>query len=265
MYYNNGGNYGFNNNGTMAARPAENIVLTQPLTKDEAKRLQSGNKASILDITEDECLVQMCSHKDPESGNITLIDNHNGTCTCSICGETFSMVPDLTDDEVDVICADYNDVIQTAKTGYGPMPTAVGRSLYRTFAFVKKVPAFYRLAMNYYQKWENMGNHMTEQNRSVGAFQNLSMMMNPAGMFGANPAMMGGYGAGAATMGGNMYGGAGMGANMAGNVTGSYGSAMTAPNPSMGADRPIGVVEPPVATGPSPMVGTSDVSKAFKG
>lgn len=269
MYYGNnmagGNNYGFNNNGVQT-RPMENIILNQPLTKEEVNKLRAGGKTSTFDITEDECLVQMCSHKDPESGSITLVDNGNNTCTCSICGETFSPVTDLSDEEVENICADFNDVLQTSKLG-SSVPNQVGRSLFRTFAFIKHVPNFYRISMNYFKKWESMGNRMTEQNRSVGAFQNLMMITNPVGMgmggYG-NPMMqqqmpMGtpmGYGAPQAAP--QQMGGYGM-------PNQGYGMAMNTPNPGVDSGRPIGVVEPQAQpAGPAPMAGTADVNKPFK-
>ena len=129
---------------------------------------------------------------------------------------------------------------------------------------------------------------MVDGNRGANAFAQLSMLMNPmVGGYGYGaPMMTGGYGA---PMGAPMTGG--YGAPMAGGyvpgtvggysapMTGGYGAPMAGGTPAPAAggavsgpapqrfnpvgapaapatDRPIGVVEPPAATG--------DVAKGFK-
>ena len=279
MSYNayNGGNvmgmpYGNNYGGYSLQPQQENIIMNQTLTKEEVNKLRSGNKGFRLSVTEDDCLREMCSHKDPDTHNVTLVDNGDDTVTCSICGCHFSLVDGLSDEEVQDRTDDFYDIVQTAKTNFGPVPIEAGRALYRSFAFIKKVPEFYQVARNYRNKWAHSG-YSLEQSRGAGAWANANMLMNP--MFGASMSM--GY---QAPMGQPMgaYAQAPMGqmpgapvmqpsAMMQGQPIGGYNPMV---GPQGGVDRPVGIVEPAPQAGPSPMAQpaaatTADVAKSFKG
>jgi hypothetical protein len=169
-------------NGYSSAAP-QKTVMNQMLSKEEIAKLKAKNKSWSLQFTEDDVLTEMCSHKDPDTGNICLVDNHDGTVTCSICGETFSLVNDLTDEEVKNICDDFNDVWQTSKTNYGSMPIQAGRAFYKMGALAKKVPQFYKLGQESRKQWNHSS--MVEANRGANAFAQLSMLLNPmAGSYG---------------------------------------------------------------------------------
>ena len=246
-----------NNNyyyGYTSAAPHK-VVMNQMLSKEEIAKLKSKNKSWSLQLTEDEVLTEMCSHKDPDTGNISIVDNHDGTVTCSICGETFSLVNDLTDEEVQNICDDFNDVWQTSKTNYGSMPIQAGRAFYKMGALAKKVPKFYKLGQESRKQWNHSS--MVEANRGANAFAQLSMLLNPmasgyapmgyAPVPGATPVapgMVPGAAAPAAT-------------TVAGPAPQSFNptGAPVAPA-ATGVDRPVGIVEPAATTG--------DVAKSFK-
>ena len=177
-------NYYYGNGFTSAA--PQKVVMNQMLSKEEIAKLKSKNKSWSLQLTEDEVLTEMCSHKDPDTGDISIVDNHDGTVTCSICGETFSLVNDLSEEEVQNICDDFNDVWQTSKTNYGSMPIQAGRAFYKMGALAKKVPQFYKLGQESRKQWNH--STMVEANRGASAFAQLSMLLNPmAGGYGAAP------------------------------------------------------------------------------
>ena len=292
MTTNNNFYYG---NGYTTAAP-KRVVMNQMLSKEEIAKLKSQNKSWSLQLTEPEILKEMCSHKDPDTGDFTLMDNGDGTVTCTICGERFSLVNNLSDEQVEDICDDFNDVWQTSKTNYGSMPIQAGRAFYKMGALAKKVPQFYKMGQECRKQWSHSS--MVDANRGANAFSQLSMLLNPmAGGFGYGvpaPAvggysapMAGGYGYGvpAPAVGGYgapMAGGypapgtvqpgavGGYSAPMAGGVP-AAGGAVSGPAPQsfnpVGApaapaagapatDRPVGIVEPPAATG--------DVAKGFK-
>ena len=274
-----------NNYGYSVQAPTENIIMNQTLTKEEVSKLRNGNKGFRLSVTEDDCLREMCSHKDPETHNVTLVDNGDNTVTCNICGSRFSLVDDLTDDQVQDATDDIYDIIQTAKTNFGPVPIEAGRALYRSFAFIKKIPEFYQVARNYRNKWSRAGYNL-DQNRGVGAWANANMLMNPMvsmmpqGMMGMPMGTpMGGYAQQppmAAQM-NQMSGAPVMGQTVMGQTApmmhgqpmpmGGYNPMMSGQPQNI--DRPVGIVEPTPQTGPSPMAQpaatTADISKSFKG
>ena len=280
MMANNNYYYG---NGFTSAAP-QKVVMNQMLSKEEIAKLKAKNKSWSLQLTEDEVLTEMCSHKDPDTGNICLVDTHDGTVTCSICGETFSLVNDLTDEEVQNICDDFNDVWQTSKTNYGSMPIQAGRAFYKMGALAKKVPQFYKLGQESRKQWNHSS--MVEANRGANAFAQLSMLLNPmaggygqmgysgmapqGGYPGMAPGMVpqGGYpgmapqGAvptapgmapqGATPMAPQGY----AGGPVAGPAPQSFNSTGAPAAPAAGTDRPVGIVEPAATTG--------DVAKSFK-
>ena len=280
MMANNNYYYG---NGFTSAAP-QKVVMNQMLSKEEIAKLKAKNKSWSLQLTEDEVLTEMCSHKDPDTGNICLVDNHDGTVTCSICGETFSLVNDLTDEEVQNICDDFNDVWQTSKTNYGSMPIQAGRAFDKMGALAKKVPQFYKLGQESRKQWNHSS--MVEANRGANAFAQLSMLLNPmaggygqmgypgmapqGGYPGMAPGMVpqGGYpgmtpqGAvptapgmapqGATPMAPQGY----AGGPVAGPAPQSFNPTGAPAAPAAGNDRPVGIVEPAATTG--------DVAKSFK-
>jgi len=277
-----GNNNFYYGNGFTSAQP-QKVVMNQMLSKEEIAKLKSKNKSWSLQLTEDEVLTEMCSHKDPDTGDISIVDNHDGTVTCAICGETFSLVNDLSDEEVQNICDDFNDVWQTSKTNYGSMPIQAGRAFYKMGALAKKVPQFYKLGQESRKQWNH--STMVEANRGANAFAQLSMLLNPmmAGGYGGYPGMAPaapGMAPGAAPMG---YGPAptapmgyapapGMAPGAAAPAAAPQGYAaapVAGPAPqsfnptgapvapaAAGADRPVGIVEPAATT--------ADVAKGFK-
>ena len=279
MMANNNYYYG---NGFTSAAP-QKVVMNQMLSKEEIAKLKAKNKSWSLQLTEDEVLTEMCSHKDPDTGNICLVDNHDGTVTCSICGETFSLVNDLTDEEVQNICDDFNDVWQTSKTNYGSMPIQAGRAFYKMGALAKKVPQFYKLGQESRKQWNHSS--MVEANRGANAFAQLSMLLNPmaggysqmgypgmapqGGYPGMAPGMVpqGGYpgmtpqGAVPTAPGMTPQGATPMapqgyaGGPVAGPAPQSF-NPTGAPAAPAANDRPVGIVEPAATTG--------DVAKSFK-
>ena len=258
MMANNNYYYG---NGFTSAAP-QKVVMNQMLSKEEITKLKAKNKSWSLQLTEDEVLTEMCSHKDPDTGNICLVDNHDGTVTCSICGETFSLVNDLTDEEVQNICDDFNDVWQTSKTNYGSMPIQAGRAFYKMGALAKKVPQFYKLGQESRKQWNHSS--MVEANRGANAFAQLSMLLNPmAGVYGqmgypgmapqgAVPTAPGMAPQGATPMAPQGY----AGGPVAGPAPQSFNPTGAPAAPAVGNDRPVGIVEPAATTG--------DVAKSFK-
>ena len=259
MMANNNYYYG---NGFTSAAP-QKVVMNQMLSKEEIAKLKAKNKSWSLQLTEDEVLTEMCSHKDPDTGNICLVDNHDGTVTCSICGETFSLVNDLTDEEVQNICDDFNDVWQTSKTNYGSMPIQAGRAFYKMGALAKKVPQFYKLGQESRKQWNHSS--MVEANRGANAFAQLSMLLNPmaggyAQMGYPGMAPQGGYPGmapqGAVPTAPGMAPQGYAGGPVAGPAPQSFNPTGAPAAPAAGNDRPVGIVEPAATTG--------DVAKSFK-
>ena len=64
--------------------------MTQPLTPDQVAVLKQDNNEVNMKLDQKDLWRAMCTHKDPTTGSSTLIQNPDGSLTCSICGETFN-------------------------------------------------------------------------------------------------------------------------------------------------------------------------------
>jgi len=183
MWNNNSwGNNGMGANmGTgFANTNTQTIPMNQTLTKEECIKLQEKGPKFSFNLTETEYLRAICAHKDPVNGNISLKDNNDGTHTCGICHETFTLLdPDKFDRAaIEDICADFNDLFQTIKTMYGPVPIEAGRDFYSFVGFIPHIPELYEVASEYFGKIENTGRGVTD-NRSMHGANLLYAMMNP--------------------------------------------------------------------------------------
>jgi uncharacterized protein YbaR (Trm112 family) len=59
--------------------------------KNDIKKLKNEQPVFGKKLTKDEYIRAVCVHKDKD-GNFTLVDNHDGTVTCSICKQTYPII-----------------------------------------------------------------------------------------------------------------------------------------------------------------------------
>jgi hypothetical protein len=172
-------NYGFNNSMGMgyAQQTQQPVVMKQTLTQEEVELLRKKGPKFNFKLSKEEFLRAICTHKDPNTGNISLQRNPDGTHTCSICHETFTLLDRLDRGAIEDICLNFNDLFQTIKTMYGPVPTEGGRELYAFIGFINRMPDFYEVAAEYFARLNNAGAGM-EENRGPQSLGMLHTMMN---------------------------------------------------------------------------------------
>ena len=208
MYYNNN----YNNNMNMGMSYNQNMrmpKMTQPVTKEMAKMLRGNVPAFSLELTKEDAVRSMCTHKDVDNNNIIAIgENHNpnsyGDSVCHVCGETFNLV-DLTEEEVTNAVNAVIDILQTTKTYYVDMPSSVVENYFIIIEFLKKLPKLYMMAVNDFNKHENammnpisnpFGFNAYNNLVSPGAYGGMGMgnnMMNQQMMMNNDPYMNQGY------------------------------------------------------------------------
>jgi len=158
-----------------AQRPQ--MKMTQPLTAEDIKRLRTKGGAFNLHVEDDEFLISYCTHKDL-NGNFTTMNNpQNGTVTCSICGETFSLV-EMDEKAVEEAVTLIIDVLQTSKTYFIDVDENVVKQYFQMMPFLKRLPKLYSVAL------ENFSKHDRGTNLQQGG--------SPFG-FNAFNAIVGGY------------------------------------------------------------------------
>lgn len=156
------------------AQPQQQYVMNQLLTAEEQDSLRTEKPEFSGKLSKKEYLRAICTHKDIRTGNFSLSYNeHEDTHTCAICGETFHLIDlnNYTPDQITQVCSDFNDLFQSIKTMYGGVPTEAGRDLYMIGGYIKKFPAMFEYAANYFRKLD-IGNGL----QRAGSGQNQQML-----------------------------------------------------------------------------------------
>jgi len=181
MNNNNFGNFGNNTMGMgYTQQPQQQVVMNQTLTKEEIEFIRRKGPKFNFKLSKEEFLRAICTHKDPATGNISLRLNPDGTHTCAICQETFTLLEPSKFDRgaIEDICANFNDLFQSIKTMYGPIPAESGREFYTMVGFVNRIPDLYDIAAEYFARLNGAGVGV-EENRNPWGMGMLNAMMNP--------------------------------------------------------------------------------------
>lgn len=142
-YYGGGMNY---QQGAYAyAQPRKPLQWTNPVTPEKAKLLQKTSPKLSLTLTELDILKASCTHRDPATRTTTLVENADGTVTCTQCGSTFNIV-ETSKEEVERYVNSLVDVMQSSKLMYVDMPVDAVESYYSIIPLVEKLPQVYTIA-----------------------------------------------------------------------------------------------------------------------
>lgn len=169
------GGYGYN----YAPQPVQQMPWTQGLTDEEAAFLKKHAPEFSLEITKEEMLKSYCTHKDVKTRRSTLVQNPDGTYTCTTCGETFNIVQ-LSPEEVESHINGTKDILQTIKfCNVGMSPEAI-RAYNQFLPLLDKAPKLYEIAMREFAKVNPGGNIMPAY--SNNAFAMLGNAVGGMGM-----------------------------------------------------------------------------------
>lgn len=192
---------GFGNGMGMQYAPVNQAKMTQPLSEEDKKLLRQNSDNFSLQVSPMELKRSVCTHKD--ANKITLIDNGNGTATCTICGATFELVNEP-EEQIEGLTRDVISVLQSIKTYFLDIPEQYANEYFKVIPLLEKLPVFYKMARSNWRRYENANplqnaNGMYSYNllqniTSPGYAQAPGMMpqMSPYGAPMGTPAM-GGY------------------------------------------------------------------------
>lgn len=171
--------------GVQYAKPM--VKGTQPLTAEQVQQLRS-NGGTKLEITDTDLLASVCTHRDPQTNQPTLIAKEDGSQYCTICNARFNLV-EYSAQEVEMLTRQMVDVLQSIKTYYLDIPVNVAKEFFVILPLLEKVPMLYNIALHQFEKFENGG--MVNQNGYVQSFGLLNTLTNPTyGVGGMMPGMM---------------------------------------------------------------------------
>lgn len=185
MFDNNYGNFPgqmYNGYGYAQAAPAQPPVFNQLLTAEEISKLQKSPQQFSTKLTDDEYLRSLCTHKN-QHNQITLEKLPNNKYRCSICGAEFYLIDlNTSKEEIEQVCSNFLDVMQSIKTYYGNVPENL-RDFYIMIGFINKIPYLWNVAKTYFEKVTNQ-NGMLQPNNDQSGFAMLGNIFGNGAMAG---------------------------------------------------------------------------------
>ena len=148
---------------------------TNPLSKEDMALLKQKAPQFSLAVSQVEALKAICTHRD-QNGE-TLIQNTDGTVTCSICGTTFTPVS-ADPETIAQVFKSVVDVLETIKIMYMDIPNDVTKSYFQMIPYLEKGPQLYKIANDHYSRYSN-SSVMSRDYGQGNAFALYSAMMNP--------------------------------------------------------------------------------------
>jgi ribosomal protein S27E len=148
--------------------------MTQVLTPQEIKELRSTSSAFDMRVDDIQFVRAKCTHKD--NGKIALLDNADGSVTCSICGETFQLI-DWDQNQILEATKMFTNILQSIKTYYLDIPESYVDQYFKMLPLIEKVPKFYETAIMNFKKYEQ-GNPL-QQNSNMFGFNMLNALASP--------------------------------------------------------------------------------------
>ena len=157
---------------------------TQPLTKEEIAKLQKEVERFSTALTEQDVLKARCTHR--VNGDTALVQNGDGSYTCSICGENV-VLEDYTPDQVQEIVAKFVNLLDVIKVQFMDLPVDVACEFFQIIPYCKRVPQLYEIAHDNYSRYagySNIGVNPVNPSHSYNVWNSFNAitgggMMNP--------------------------------------------------------------------------------------
>lgn len=168
--YNNGYTTGFAG-GTAFTTPTSTPRMVNPLTEEERNALKTNNTFS-LKIEPVEMAKAMCTHKDPQTGKYAVVNNPDGTVTCSICHSTFDPNKCASKEYVQGVVDDFINVLQTTKLLGCDFSSDVIRGVFQMQPFVQKIPQLFDISQSSFNRYNNGTGYGTVANPNMWQLYN---------------------------------------------------------------------------------------------
>ena len=178
------GAYGFNYG------PRPQPKYTQPITPELAKMLNQQNDELDIRISNTEKVRNWCTHKEPGTGRLALVDNGDGSVTCRVCGETFHLAYDedkVVAENVDKVV----DYLQTIKAMYVDIPEEFLKAYSQTKSMVEKIKDLMPRAKKNFSTYEVFQNAVYPNYSGVNHFQAANGILSGVNPFMPQQPMMG--------------------------------------------------------------------------
>lgn len=131
-------------------QPAPQPKYTQPLTDEQIKELQKTSTPFTTKIDKLDLWRSWCTHR--KGKDTALVQNADGTFTCSICGAVVDL-EDYSKDEVQEICDKYLNLLNNIKTKYYDAPEDVITEIMQIIPYVQRTPKLYEIANDNFSRY----------------------------------------------------------------------------------------------------------------
>ena len=148
--------------------------MTQLLSPEEMAQLKQNNTGFNINVDPKDILKAMCTHK--QNNAYAIVENGDGSVTCTVCGETFTPVF-YESDQIDHVLDDVKNIFNTIKLVYTDIPRELGREYMGLEPLVMKLKPLYKVAMNNFNQYTNVSN-TTNTSPYGNAFATLNAITN---------------------------------------------------------------------------------------
>lgn len=128
--------------------------MNQPLTPEEQNELANRGGTFNTQLTRQEVLKSMCTHKN--ANGWVLVSNNDGSYTCPICQSTFTETS-LDQDHVKEVADEFYNIMQMIKTYYVDIPIDTARELFPMMALARRLPEYAQIALTNFGQYERGG------------------------------------------------------------------------------------------------------------
>lgn len=151
----NGAPWQFQGVGYTQTQP---IQMTTGLTAQEiAEMKKNGNGAFRLDIKQEDMRKARCCHRDGNQGTLVSTNNPDkpNEVRCTLCGEVFNLLENVTPQAVTNACADFHDLANTIKVMYVDLPPKLINDIFQILPIAERMPALYAIACDRFNQFAN--------------------------------------------------------------------------------------------------------------
>lgn len=149
---------------------------TNPITNEQLAELRQKGGGLSLAPTKEEMYQAMCTHRDLVTGESRLVENGDGTVTCTMCGSTFRIL-NVDQEQVKEAIELAADVLENTKVLYLDIPEQVCKDYFKILPFLKKAPDLYKVASDNFKQYEGINPMSYEGSNNI--FARYNMMTGP--------------------------------------------------------------------------------------
>jgi len=163
------------------AQPKKPLAYTNPLTDDERRLLKQNTPQFSLALTPEEIARAKCTHRDPATRTLTIVEESDGTVRCTQCGAKFNIV-EATPEQIAQVTSSFIDVLQCAKMYWVDMAPEIVTNYFQIIPLADKAPKLFETAQKTFVSDTGSTNVAPGFNGNINPWQMMNHFVNGGGM-----------------------------------------------------------------------------------